>query len=130
MNFCPTCTSILPCGMGKCNFSCPPPSTCYQPCCPPPTPCTPCPPCTCKPMFRQCPAPVIPDLVPPIVPILPPCKPRRQPCYEPTPPPPKPVFCPPALPRCPPPEPCDPPPVIFFNIFYHILRHFQLTFMP
>ncbi|CAF4791096.1 unnamed protein product [Pieris macdunnoughi] len=113
MCFCPTCPSILPCGNGPCRFNCPPPPPCCQPCCPPPVPCTPCPACTCNPTFRQCPAPVIPDYVPPIIPMLPCCKPRREPPRDPPPyPPPKPVCCPPILPCCPPPEPCDPPPVI------------------
>ncbi|CAH1639653.1 unnamed protein product [Spodoptera littoralis] len=110
--FCPTCPAILPCGTGPCRYSCPPPCPCCQPCCPPPVPCTPCPPCKCCPVFRQCPAPVIPDCVPPIVPILPPCRPRRCPPPEPCPPPPPPpVCCPPVLPCAPPPPPCDPPPV-------------------
>lgn len=112
MCFCPTCPAILPCGTRACTFSCPLPPECCQACCPSPSPCTPCPPCICKPVYRPCPAPVIPDLVPPIVPMLPACRPRRIPPVEPLPyPSPKPVCCPPALPCCPRPEPCDPPPV-------------------
>lgn len=111
-SFAPTCPAILPCGMGPCTYSCPPPPSCCQPCCPPPCPCTPCPQCNCRTMFRQCPAPVIPDYVPPIVPMLTPCKRRRSPPVDPPPyPPPCPVCCPPMLPCCPPPEPCDLPPV-------------------
>ncbi|CAB3239883.1 unnamed protein product [Arctia plantaginis] len=110
-NFGSTCPAILPCGREPCCTSCPPPPMCCKPCVPPPVPCTPCLPCRCRPVFRQCPAPVIPDLVPPIVPILPACKPRRCPPPEPSLPPPQPVCSPPVLPCCPPPPPCDPPPV-------------------